>query len=193
VADRSISSSRAGTSPIGMCRASAAWPRFHSSFSRTSSNTEPGPNSAGRSVMVVCAIDGSASTVLILARADGRAKTGVQLPTGIHSFHRFIHRPPRRADTHAGASHGRGGRAVVDNACPLPLRDRQPDPAFSEFLAKLTVPPYSPLWRKSQRVCARRCQPSESGARLFDTRETPSPATRRWSARHGWLNFPGGT
>src|SRR6202012_3899249 len=36
VADRSISSSRAGTSPIGMCRAAAAWPRFHSSFSRTS-------------------------------------------------------------------------------------------------------------------------------------------------------------
>src|SRR5882757_154138 len=107
----------------------------------------------------------------------GSAKTGVQLPTGIHSFHRFIHRPPRRVDTHVSASHGRGGRAVVDNPCPLPLRDRQPDPAFSESLANLTVPPYSPLWRKSQRVCARRCQPSEPGAGLFGTRETPSPAT----------------
>src|ERR1700677_1261641 len=123
----------------------------------------------------------------------GRAKTGVQLPTGIHSFHRFIHRPPRRANTHAGASRGRGVRAVVDNPCPLPLRDLQPGPAFSEFLANLTVPPYSPLWPKSQRVCARRCQPSESGARLFGTRETPSPATRRWSAPRGSPNFPAGT
>jgi len=40
----------------------------------------------------------------------------------------------------------------VDNPYPLPLRDLQPSPAFSEFLANLTVPPYSPLWRKSQRV-----------------------------------------
>jgi len=81
----------------------------------------------------------------------------------------------------------------VDNPGPLPLRDRQAGPAFSESLANLTVPPYSSLWRKSQGVCARRCQPAESGPRLFGTRETPSPATRRWSARRGRLNFPGGT
>jgi hypothetical protein len=65
-----------------MCSAAAAWPRCHSSSSRTSSNTADGPNSAGRSVMVVCAIDGSELTVSILARALkqrdalGPAKTG---------------------------------------------------------------------------------------------------------------------
>ena len=47
----------------------------------------------------------------------------------------------------------------MDNRCPLPLRDRQPDPAFSEFLANLTVPPYSPLWRKSQRVSPQNREP----------------------------------
>jgi hypothetical protein len=38
----------------------------------------------------------------------------------------------------------------VDNRTPLPVRDRQADPAFSESLADLTVLPYSPLWRMSQ-------------------------------------------
>jgi hypothetical protein len=82
VADRSISPRRPGTSPIGMCCAAAAWPRRHSSSSRTSSNTADGPKSAGRSVMVICAINGSELTVSILARtrkrrdALGPAKTG---------------------------------------------------------------------------------------------------------------------
>ena len=82
VADRSISSSRAGTWPIGMCFAVAAWPRCHSSSSRTTSNTVFGPNSAGSSPMVVWAIGGSELTPSILAcpgelREDRRpAKTG---------------------------------------------------------------------------------------------------------------------
>ena len=82
VADRSISSARRGTSPIGMCWAAAAWPRCHSSFSRTSSNTVDGPNSAGRSATAVCVINGSELTLSILARATkqrdapGPAKPG---------------------------------------------------------------------------------------------------------------------
>ena len=84
---------RAGTSPIGMCWAPGAWPRRHSSSSRTSSRTAASPNSGGsrqRHCGTAELVHGPDPVTPAPRGANGQTGRGSNVGT-IHSFHRFIH------------------------------------------------------------------------------------------------------
>jgi hypothetical protein len=94
VADRSISSRRAGTSPIKMCCASAGVAAFPFIVLAHIQQHRARPEFGGQLSDGCLGDRRSPLTPSISACTDRPRDNPCQLSTGIHSFHRFIHKCP---------------------------------------------------------------------------------------------------